>query len=269
MVELVNKPKLGPFTQTRRLQPGVLGDRWLALDDRDNTSHVIHKLRSGSGVDREHSHRWIAALEHASDLDHPHILKIETYGLDPRGRAFAVTPYTGDSDGVLSLESLLRRKGGWMNLDEAKRAIEQLLTAVSYAHERGTGHAHGELSMAEVQVDRRGSLMIENYGLARSLGIGAQRTVEAERREVQSVLEIGYQLISGLRVEHPVIPASRVMVDLDPSWDDLFETGLGEPGFATAAHAMSAVQNCRVGAVPASGLGRVKTAIRKLFAQSV
>lgn len=261
MVELLNRPRLGPYILTRRLTPGVLGDRWLALDERDQTSHVVHRLRTQSvGLDPL---RVLHAVQQTATLEDAHILRIEAAALDTSGRPFAVTPYTGDADGVLTLDTLLRRKGGYMPVEEAKRAMEQLLSAVQHAHEQGL--CHGPLAMNEVQVDRRGSLAIELYGVARLLGSAAMPRAEADRREVQSVFEIGYQLITGLRVEQPLIPAGRVVDDLDSSWDDLFETGLGEPGFTSAAHALSAVQGCRLSPSGGRGIARMRSAIRKML----
>ncbi len=88
---------------------------------------------------------------------------------------------------------------------------------------------------------------------------------EVERREVQSVFEIGYQLVTGLRAERPVITAGRVLADLDRSWDDVFETGLGSPGFTTAAHAYSAVRSLRVIPSPDRQGGRVRWALKRIL----
>ncbi|MBY0312318.1 MAG: hypothetical protein K2W85_09635 [Phycisphaerales bacterium] len=126
------------------------------------------------------------------------------------------------------MDVLLRRKGGFMPVEEAKRAMQQLLGAVQYAHEQVL--CHGPIAMNEVHVDRRGSLVIELYGVVRLLtqSAASMPRAEVERREVQSVFEIGYQLVTGLRPDRPIITAGRVLSDLDQSWDGVFETGLGD-----------------------------------------
>lgn len=262
MVELLNRPRVGPYILTKRLSPGVLGDRWLALDERDQTSHVVHRFRHPGT--REDALRILHAVQQTAALDDAHILKVEGAALDTKGRPFAVTPYIGDSDGVLTLDTLLRRKGGLMPIEEAKRALEHMLGAVQHAHEHAL--AHGPLSMPEIQVGTRGNLAVELYGVARLLSTNPRPRAEAERLEIRSVFEIAYQMVTGLRVETPIIPACRVLPDLDASWDDLFETGLGEPGFSSAAHALSAVQNCRVTIDSArGGIERMRSTIRKLL----
>lgn len=197
----------------------------------------------------------LAAIERVRGLKHAHMLEIEQAWMDEHGRVCMLTPFTGDQDGLVPLDVLLRRRSGFLTLDEAKRAMDHLLSAVCAGHEQGL--SHGEVSMREVMVDRRGSLLIEHYGLAREI-IGAtalsggtpvmmspaEDLARAKAAEVRSVLMIGYQLATGLRFEPPVIPVSRVELDADKTWDDLFETGLGTVGFTSAPHALSAVRGC-------------------------
>lgn len=198
----------------------------------------------------------LAAIERVRGLKHPHMLEIERAWMDEQGRVCVLTPFTGDQDGLVPLDVLLRRRSGFLTLDEAKRAMDHLLSAVCAGHEHGL--SHGEVSMREVMVDRRGSLLIEHYGLAREI-IGpttttlaasttpmssADELARAKAAEVRSVLMIGYQLATGLRFEPPVIPVSRVELEADKTWDDLFETGLGTVGFTSAPHALSAVRGC-------------------------
>ncbi|MBL0870197.1 MAG: hypothetical protein IBJ18_06415 [Phycisphaerales bacterium] len=196
----------------------------------------------------------LAAIERVRGLKHAHMLEIERAWMDEQGRVCMLTPFTGDQDGLVPLDVLLRRRSGFLTLDEAKRAMDHLLSAVCAGHEQGL--SHGEVSMREVMVDRRGSLLIEHYALAREI-IGpatfvpgasptnlAEDLARAKAAEVRSVLKIGYQLATGLRFEPPVIPVSRVELEADKTWDDLFETGLGTVGFTSAPHALSAVRGC-------------------------
>lgn len=262
MVDFNGKPRLGRYILTKQLASGILGERWLAVHELDTTAHIVHWIRSDA--DRPHQRRTIHALERVSELDHPHILRVEAFSLDTRGLPWAVTPFTGDRDGIQSLDRLLRLKGGYLGLSEARRAIEQLLAATTHAHE--WGHRHGELSMAEVHVDRRGSLAIELYGLTYLLSMEGRSAEQAERDEVRSIVEIGYQLLTGLRVEEPLIPAGRVIENLDPMWDGFFDMGLGPIGFKSAAHALSAIRECRVsGDVVRWNTGRVRSTIGKML----
>jgi len=259
------RPTLGPYVLTRRLPPGVLGDRWLALHTRTQTSHVVNRFGFGrEAIDRT---KFLDVMNRAATLNHAHILKVEYFDIDERGKPMAVTQFVGDRDGVLTLEVFLRAKGGSLSVEEVKRAAEQLLSAVAYAQSEGC--PHGPLSMHEVLVSRRGSLQIELYGVARMLGHPENDLAEQQRREVQSVMAIIYQLITGFRVEEPVIPASRIIRDLPAGWDNLFETGLAEPGFMSGAHALSALKACATRpSEPWWSLGRAQRLLHRIMLTS-
>lgn len=263
MLETETQDRVGAYMLTKPLARGVLGDRTLALHAQNLTSHVIHMIKAAAGDPRD---AWTAccmkALTECRRLKHSHTLEVEAFDSLRPGEVWVATPFTGDQDGLVPLDLFLRRKGGFLGLDEGKRAIEQLMAAVCAGHELGM--SHGELSMREVQVDRRGSVHVEHYGVARALGAGVHQTLaEAQAAEVRSVFEIGYQFVTGLRVEQPIIPASRVLLDAHHSWDDLFETGLGNPGFTSAAHAMSAIQGCKLNRDSAGK--RVGSALRAML----
>jgi hypothetical protein len=220
--------------------------------------------------------RLVAAVESAALLDHPHALKIEQFTFDITGQAWVITPYVGDADGLRSLSRLLREKGGQMRPVEAERAVHQLLDVVALAHGGGTLEppmapqgtesnsppravgCHGPITMDEIVVDPRGSLLIELYGLARAIdlnGAGARPSLEALRDEIRSVVEIGYQLITGLRAEHPLIPAGRLVRRLDPKWDAWLNRGLDPSGgFDSAEGALASLPS-----VAKSGPGLVVT----------
>jgi serine/threonine protein kinase len=238
-----------------------MGPRHLALHELDHTSHVIHRP---SGRDRFEQRRFLAIAQAAQRLNHPHILPIEDFGLDARGYPWLVTPFTGDATGLWSLEAHLRAKGGYLSPLEARQAVMHLCEASAHAH--AAGAAHGPLVMDEVHVDRRGSLLIEFYGLSRMRRTGETLLTDPALRqaEVRSIVRIGYQLVTGLLPEAPIIAASRVVSGLDPAWDAWFETGLGDTGFKSAAHAASALSDSTASTRTVAG-GAVRSAIRRLL----
>ncbi|MGQ0626782.1 MAG: hypothetical protein ACT4PL_01620 [Phycisphaerales bacterium] len=241
MVYLMDRPRLGPYMLTRDLDAGPLGPRVLALHAVDSSSHVVHRLLNlnlpGPVL--------LPALEQARTLRAAHVLEIEEHGLDAEGVAYAVTPFTGDAKGLVTLDGLLRQKGGFLSPTESRQAVEQLLDAVDEAHRQG--RRHGPISMSEVLVDRRGALVIELYGvreLAQPSSSHPAGSAATEAEEVRSVLRIGYRLVTGLVPDEPLIAAGRVVPGLERVWDDWFETGLmGGPGFKSAAHALSAIRD--------------------------
>ncbi len=238
MVETTQRPQLGPYALVRPLGHMPLAARWLALHEVSQSSHVVYRFPICH--DKSEKRRFLSAVQTVEKLPHAHLLKIEQFSLDVGGAAWVVTPFTGDVDGVLSVERLLKQKGGSMAVHEAERAVVQLLETCEYTHSRRLHH--GPVTMGDVLIDRHGSLLIELYGLGRQLRGLTQGNSELERDEVRSVVEMGYQLITGLRAEEPMIPAGRLVKRLDPRWDWWFNTGLDATGgFASAREAMEAL----------------------------
>lgn len=238
MVQHRERQQLGPFVLIRPFAPVIGATRWLALHESHHTSHIVYQFPACH--DKNEQRRFLSAVQTVCVLAHPHLQKIEQYSFDGARNGYVVTPFPGDASGLLFLDSLLRAKGGRMHADEAHRAVVQLLEAFDAAHLLRLNH--GPLSMGDVLVDRHGSLMIELYGLSRHLRGLTQGNSELVRDEIRSVVEIGYQLITGLRAEEPIIPAGRLVKRLDPAWDAWFERGLDPAdGFETAREAMEAL----------------------------
>lgn len=253
MVEQLERSTLAPapYQVIRALEPISFAERYLALHRDDHSCHVAYRFTIGP--DRPTLIRLRAALATCSALKHEHLLGVESTPTAPDGAVWAIAPFTGDVDGLRSLGKLLREKSGQMGPFEAERALVQILEAMAFAH-RGGGETnrprviHGSLAMEQVLVDRHGSLLIELYGLPRALAevsehernrIAATES-EAIREEIRSVVEIGYQLITGLRAEEPLIPASRLVKRLDPRMDRWLTRGLSPSGgFATAPQALA------------------------------
>lgn len=250
MIDLTDRPRLGPYILTRVLPPTGLAARWLALHEVEQTSHLVYRFAVCH--DKSSRRRFLSAVEIIGQLEHAHVLPIQQFAFDVGGRPWIVTKYPGDAAGLLTLGRLLRDKGGQMAPDEAERAVVQLLEAVEYGQKRGVWH--GAVQTDEVFVDRHGSLAVELYGLSRLLawGTGAGGAgemgsdAESVRDEVRAVVEIGYQLITGLRAEAPLIPAGRLVKKLDPAWEAWLGHGLDPSrGFDTPAEAMDALPTRR------------------------
>lgn len=261
----VDRLPLGPYRIIRPLEPGKLAARWLAVHDRDQTSHVAHEFVCR---DRAEQRRFLNAFERVSELDHPHIVQVEQFALADGRLAWLLTPYTGNQEGLLTLDALRQAKGGRIPPQETEWAMSQILSAVDYAH--GLGHHHGPIGLEEVLVDRRGRVSVDLYGLERRLSGLSTANAELVRDEVRSVVEIGYHLLTGLTAEEPRISVGRLLRRLDPLWDEWFDAGLDAlSGFATAAEAAAALPSARRDAsrpAPAgvrTVLGRVRMALRQ------
>lgn len=231
-----------PYRITRTLARGPLSWRWLAVHDVALTSHVIHELIARH--DKIERRRFLSAFEALADLHHPHLLPVESIAMGERGKTTLVTPFTGNQEGLITLGSLLKSKGGRMSASEVERAMVQLLDACRYAHSQR--RHHGPIALEEVLVDRHGRLFIELYGVARAIRGLKPGNEELERDEVRSVVEMAYRLLTGLSADEPWIVPSRIVRRLDERWDAYFAEGLDPAsGFASAMEAMDSLPSVR------------------------
>lgn len=243
MDDRVARLRIGPYLFVREIEPGRLADRWLAVHERDDTTFVVHRFRVSR--DRLEQRRFVTAVESLADLDHPHLLPIVEYSLGSAvaGNAWIVTPFTGNQDGLITLDRLVREKGGRMAPIEVERSMIQLLDAVESAH--AGKRRHGPIAIDEILVDRRGSLQVELYGLSRMLGRAESNgsAAEAARDEVRSVVELGYQLLTGLPADEPRIVADRLVPRLPRHVVEWLEAGLDPvSGFSSATEALEALR---------------------------
>ncbi|MCA9297476.1 MAG: protein kinase [Phycisphaerales bacterium] len=230
--------RLGPYRLIRPLEPGRLAERWLALHEQAQSSHTVHRF--GICADKAEQRRFLFAVEAISELEHPHLLPIEQYSFMKDGRPWVVAPYVGNQTGIVTLRRLLEDRDGNFGPLEVQRGVTQLLDAMSWAHERG--HHHGELAMDEILVDRRGSLWIEMFGMARRLDALGPANQELVRDEVRSVVEIAYRMLTGVDADEPLIRPSRLVRRLDRRWDAWFLRGLdASDGFDTPLEAVLAL----------------------------
>lgn len=259
MSEFSDSAFFGPYRLVRTLEESRFGERYLALHVRRQSSHVVHRF--GVCRDRAERRRYVDAFERLAALHHPHILRLEQFSFGSAGRPWAVTPYTGSHDGLLTLGQLLDLKGGRLGEFEVKRVLEQLLCAAAHAH--SCGARHGELSLDEVVVDRSGRVLVEHYGLRAQLRRAGDDPATLASDETRAILAIGYRALTGLAIADGFVRPARVIRGLGRRWDALFEWGLDAGGgFETPAEAIEAADALRRSA-PADA-GTVQVVLRRI-----
>lgn len=239
MVQTSDRVSLGPYLLTKPLEANGGAEGYLALHQADHSNHVAYRF--AAVYDKPGIRRFVNAVRLCQEIRHEHLLPIEYHTLDAQGHPWIVCPYTGDVDGLRTLRKLLREKSGQLHPFEAERALLQILDASRHAHKQSL--VHGPMTLDDVLVDRHGSLLVQFYGLGRMIEHGPEAGIgEVIRDEVRSIVEIGYQLVTGLRAEEPLIPAGRLVKRLDPRWDAWISRGLeATAGFDSAAQALAAL----------------------------
>ena len=127
---------------------------------------------------REFYRRFLREAEVASQLDHPNILSIYSYG-EQEGLPYIIMPYI--SGGTLS-EYIA--KHGPLSLQEALWHLEQLSAALDYAHERGCVHC--DIKPANVLLDGDQRIMLADFGIAR-VSLESNLKLSGDRRQVTEV----------------------------------------------------------------------------------
>jgi eukaryotic-like serine/threonine-protein kinase len=110
---------------------------------------------------REFYHRFLREAEAASQLDHPNILPIYSYG-EQDGLPYIIMPYM--PGGTLS-EYVA--KHGPLSLPEAQWYLEQITLALDYAHQHNCVHC--DVKPANILIDSDGHVVLSDFGIARIL----------------------------------------------------------------------------------------------------
>ena len=177
----------------RQLARHHLGERWLGRGE-DGAPWLAYRIDRLAGGRSARSFKLAAEMLLA--LRHDHLLPIVRLDPDRAGGRWLLSPYVGNSSGVVSMLDLLRqRETGTLKLAEVVWVMEQVLDGVASAHE--AGHCHGAFRADEVLLDRCGGVKVELYGLARRLRDLPAADLDARHEETRSVLALGYLLATG------------------------------------------------------------------------
>ncbi len=250
----------GPYRLIREIAPSSMAQRWLALHVRRQTSHVVHRF--GVCGDRVERRRFTTAFEQLASVNHPHLLRVEHFSFGSKGRPLVVTPYTGSHDGLLTLRQLLDQKRGRLSEFEGERLIEHLLDASAAGFDRGM--SHGVIRTDDILIDRSGCVLVEHYGLRRALA-GEPRVTAIDADEIESIVRLGYECLTGVCPGTPLLRASRLVRLSDRAWDPFFESCLGVEGVQTPAEVIERLPSqARSTSEEGEPMGAVHVALRRL-----
>lgn len=230
----------GPYKLIRPLGDAHGASRFVVLCNRTDTNYLLYRFEYMGNQNLRR--RTFESLIKMSTLDHAHLLKIDSVSYDDQGRLCVVTPYTGNHDGLVTIDDLLQIRDGSLGVVESIRAIEHLLDACNYAHKAQV--VNGTLASSDILVDRYGCLQVQFYGL-HSLKVTPnenQNIAHLVADEIRSVVDLGYTLMTGLSTGGDRIAPSRVVKKLDRAWDTWFDIGLDPlDGFESMEHALNAM----------------------------
>jgi len=103
--------------------------------------------------------RFLREAKAASQLDHPHILSIYSYG-QHEGLPYIVMPYMPGG----TLSDYVAHDGP-LSLSAAQQYLEQIASALDYAHTNGCVHC--DVKPANILLDGEGQALLTDFGIVR------------------------------------------------------------------------------------------------------
>ncbi len=176
--EFVSGQKIfGRYTLIKVLGRGGMGIVWLARDEELERDVALKFLPDVMIQDRALFDQLRREAKRCLDLTHPHIVRIHDFVHDERSGCISMEYIDGETLSNLRSEKEQRV----FEPDELATWISQLCDALDYAHNRAK-IIHCDLKPANLMVNRRGDLKIQDFGIARNLSDSVSRlTVEQGR----------------------------------------------------------------------------------------
>src|SRR6266478_400814 len=173
----IGQKVFGRYTLIKVLGRGGMGIVWLARDEELERDVALKFLPDLMIHDRALFDQLKRETKRCLELTHPHIVRIHDFVHDECSGGISMEYIDGETLSNLRSEKEQRV----FEPDELATWISQLCDALDYAHNRAK-IIHCDLKPANLMVNRRGDLKIQDFGIARNLSDSVSRlTVEQGR----------------------------------------------------------------------------------------
>jgi len=152
---------LSDYLLVQCISKGGMADVYRARQNGEGNVEVAVKVyRSSYAQQAAFRDYFMTEAETIGQFDHPNILPLLEFG-EGDGLVYAVTPYIMSG----TLDNLLHRVGGTFSALQAVPIVQQLCSALQYAHSRAV--IHGNIKPSNVFVATDGRMLLSDFGIAR------------------------------------------------------------------------------------------------------
>lgn len=127
---------------------------------KGNYEVAVKVFRPGYAQHKSFRDYFMAEAEKIGQLDHPNILPLLEFG-EGDGLLYSVTPFVPTG----TLEDLLARVGGKLSTMQALPIMQQLSSAVQYAHDRSV--IHGNMKPSNIFIAADGRVLLADFSVTR------------------------------------------------------------------------------------------------------
>jgi tRNA A-37 threonylcarbamoyl transferase component Bud32 len=138
-------------------QPGL--DRYVAIK-------LMHAFLS---EDKDFLARFQREAKLVASMRHPNIVQVHDF--DAEGGVYYMVMEFIDGETLKGRLQSLEEKDQWISIDEAVRLILSVGSALKYAHRLGM--VHRDVKPANVMIDKQGSVILTDFGIAKIFAGGA------------------------------------------------------------------------------------------------
>jgi WD40 repeat protein/DNA-binding SARP family transcriptional activator/class 3 adenylate cyclase len=205
---------LRAYRLLEKVSEGPRGVVFRAIQPRVERDVAVKVFHEAIASDPAFVRRFEQEAQAVAGLEHPHIVPIYDYWREP-GRAYIVSRYLRGA----SLRAL-RERGQSLKQDRALRVVEQVASALAFAHAQGV--AHGSVGSSNVLFDGEGNAYLGDF----LVGVGPVPDGRSDVRELA-------RLARGLLADGMPEPLHALVDEAD-----LGKEPPGAEAFARAARAV-------------------------------